>query len=222
MLRSDAAMAPRRRLPERSYLGPRRYFLTICCASHQPLLNDRDLLDDTREQFLRAAKKTHFEILAYCFLPDHVHLLVDGTAADSDLRRFVHRAKQLSGFQYRRRRTGKLWQRSYYDRVIRPHECVGDIARYIIENPRREGIVESASDYAYAASAIPISTRSTDSDTCSRRSLDEDTCSRRSLDEDTCSRRSLDEETCSRGSLDPRSEDTCSRRSLDRRFKARS
>jgi REP element-mobilizing transposase RayT len=34
-------------------------------------------------------------------MPDHLHLLVEGTHEDSDLKAFVARAKQYSGFYFR-------------------------------------------------------------------------------------------------------------------------
>jgi REP element-mobilizing transposase RayT len=35
--------------------------------------------------------------MAFCFMPDHVHLLVGGTCETSDGKRFIRRAKQYSG-----------------------------------------------------------------------------------------------------------------------------
>ncbi len=32
---------------------------------------------------------------------------------------------------------GKLWQRSYYDHIVRREEALNDIRQYIIDNPRK-------------------------------------------------------------------------------------
>jgi REP element-mobilizing transposase RayT len=85
-------------------------------------------------------------------MPDHAHLLVAGLTVDADLRAFVHRAKQLSGYAYAARFHETLWMKGYYERVLRPSESLQAIARYILENPVRAGIADSASEYPYGAS----------------------------------------------------------------------
>ncbi len=68
-------------------------------------------------------------------MPDHVHLLVEGTNQGANLRRFAKMSKQRSGAMHAQRGSGKLWQEGYYDRVLREDEDIKQIARYILENP---------------------------------------------------------------------------------------
>ena len=60
-----------------------------------------------------------FAIFAYCFMPDHVHLLVFSESENADLRAFVKRFKQMSGFAYRHDHGQSLWQPGYHERVLR-------------------------------------------------------------------------------------------------------
>lgn len=46
-------------------------------------------------------------------------------------------------------RQGKLWQKQYYDRAIRRKENIKQIARYIIANPLRAGLVDNIADYPH-------------------------------------------------------------------------
>jgi REP element-mobilizing transposase RayT len=85
-------------------------------------------------------------------MPDHVHLLVEGQSEHSDCRRFISRAKQLSGFHYRRQFGETLWQRYGYERTLRSDETTLSIARYILENPVRAGLVRSAEEYPFLGS----------------------------------------------------------------------
>jgi hypothetical protein len=77
-------------------------------------------------------------------MPDHLHLLVTGSD-DAPLIRFVQHFKQATGH----RRAG-LWQRSYYDHVLRYEEDLASVARYIWGNPVRAGIVENVTEYTYS------------------------------------------------------------------------
>ena len=105
------------------------------------------------ERLREAAARAHFEVVAYCFMPDHLHLLVQ-TGDGADLVGFVRLFKQRSGYAYRRL-TGDpevLWQKSYYDHVLRRDEDLHAAARYVWGNPVRGGLVENARDYPYSGS----------------------------------------------------------------------
>jgi REP element-mobilizing transposase RayT len=45
-------------------------------------------------QISRAARECAFAVPAYCFMPDHLDLLVEGKSDASDCRDFIKRAKQ--------------------------------------------------------------------------------------------------------------------------------
>jgi REP element-mobilizing transposase RayT len=87
-------------------------------------------------------------------MPDHVHLLAVGCHPTSDCRRFITRAKQLSGYHYQRAFNERLGQRYGYEHVLRASEDVFSIARYILENPIRAGLVRSVGDYPYLGSTL--------------------------------------------------------------------
>lgn len=77
-------------------------------------------------------------------MPDHLHLLVLGSDRGS-LIRFAQHFKQATGFRHR-----GLWQRSYYDHLMRREETVADVANYIWDNPVRAGLVDDALSYPYS------------------------------------------------------------------------
>jgi REP element-mobilizing transposase RayT len=87
-------------------------------------------------------------------MPDHVHLLVEGTAADSDLRQFIKSTKQSSGRVYSRIHDERLWDEGYHDRVLRKEADVREIARYILWNPVRAGLTTTPTEYPYLGSDL--------------------------------------------------------------------
>ena len=105
-------------------------------------------------QFQRSARDCEYAILAYCFMPDHVHLLIEAQSEASDCRRFMTRAKQFSGFAHARRFGGRLWQRYGYERTLRSDEATLSVARYIIENPLRAGLVHAVEAYPFVGSDV--------------------------------------------------------------------
>jgi putative transposase len=95
-----------------------------------------------------AAHNTGFRLLAYCFMPDHLHLLVEGSGA-SDLARFIKAFKQETSFDYKRRVGRVLWQRSYYDHVLRGPDELRPAVEYILGNPVKAGLVEDPSGFPF-------------------------------------------------------------------------
>ena len=60
--------------------------------------------------------------------------------------------KQSSGQVYAHRAHRPLWQEGYYDRVLREGDDPKQVARYIIENPIRAGLAQSANEYPFLGS----------------------------------------------------------------------
>lgn len=140
------------RLPGVSYVGIQRYFLTFCTAERRKWFTDPGVVDHVRSQLSRSAVDHRFAIPAYCVMPDHVHLLAEGTSPGSDLRRFVSSFKQKSGFAFSSEHPARLWQDGYHDRILRDGETTLAVVRYILENPVRAGLVARFTDYPYSGS----------------------------------------------------------------------
>jgi putative transposase len=143
----------RPRLNPSLYIGLQRYFLTFCTAQRHACFITMDAVKCVRDQILQVAALFDMEEIAYCFMPDHVHLLVEGHSEASDALAFVHRAKQLSGYEFSRMFGRTLWQPSFNDRILRDDEATLSVARYIFENPVRAGLVKNPEDYPFLGSA---------------------------------------------------------------------
>jgi putative transposase len=85
-------------------------------------------------------------------MPDHLHALVEGEAPDADLLEFVRVFKQRSSWHWKHQRGGDLWQRSYFEHVLRDDESTRAVARYVLANPVRAGLVQNVEDYAFVGS----------------------------------------------------------------------
>ena len=125
------------RLDVFDYAGFHRYFLTLCTFDRTRTFVDRAVVDPVASQLLQTAATHRFAIFAYCFMPDHLHALVGGEHETADFREYVRLFKQRTAFEWKRRHGGALWQRGYFDHVLRDEEDVLGVARYILENPVR-------------------------------------------------------------------------------------
>ena len=139
----------RPRLDPVLYVGMRRYFLTFCTAERRRVFVSHEVCDGVLRQILHTASEFDVVVNVHCLMPDHVHLLVEGVSDRADVNKFVHQAKQRTGYLFAQRHGMRLWQPSFYDHVLRNDEAVLSVARYIIENPVRAGLVESPRDYPF-------------------------------------------------------------------------
>jgi putative transposase len=140
------------RLKEFSYTGLRHYSLTICTQHRKRVFVNREAVDLVRLQLVQTATRYQFAIIAYCFMPDHLHLLVEGTANGSSVQEFVRVFKQCSSYHWKNSFGHVLWQRSYFEHVLRDGESPVKAARYLLANPIRARMVESAEDYPFLGS----------------------------------------------------------------------
>jgi putative transposase len=144
--------ARRPRLDPALYVGMRRYFLTFCTSKRQPWFIASEVVADVLAQFQRTAADCGFEIAAYCFMPDHVHLLIEARTDAADALAFVHQAKQRSGYAFAQVKRGRLWQPSFHDRILRDADATLSVVRYILENPVRAGLAVEPAEYPFSGS----------------------------------------------------------------------
>lgn len=85
--------------------------------------------------------------LAWVVMPDHLHWLV--TLQAGDLSELVQRIKSRSAIAINRALLshGKIWQKGFHDHALRNDEDMQTVARYIVANPLRAGLVEKIGDY---------------------------------------------------------------------------
>lgn len=141
------------RLKDFDYKGFFRYFVTICTYNKEWVFEDDLLLVEWLTDILREkANSFGFKVWAYCFMPDHLHLLIEGKDTNSDMKRFISSYKQSTGFSYKKKTGSPLWQINYYEHVLRRQEDTIDVARYILNNPVRKKLVEDFRKYNFLGS----------------------------------------------------------------------
>ena len=151
----------RNRLSLENYQGAKAYSLTMSTYRRTPWFRDAAVAEYCVCALTDAASQESFQVCAYCFMPDHVHLLVSADA-DANLIDFVKRFRQTTGWWFRNRYLAgslkasptSLWQKSYYDHVVRYEEDLVQIARYILGNPVRAGLVETWEEHTFSGSFV--------------------------------------------------------------------
>ena len=85
-------------------------------------------------------------------MPDHLHFLCEGVADDCNLIKFVEMFKQCTNYEFKKRSGRILWQKRYYDHVLRPKEAPEAVVCYIWWNPVRKNLCCEPQDYPLSGS----------------------------------------------------------------------
>jgi len=144
-------MAYRRppRLKTFDYRGAHRYLLTMCTFDRARRFVDAATVDSVRRQLLTVAEATDMSVLAYTFMPDHLHVVVEGRSDDADLTAFTRAFRRRATLRCWTPDRQPLWQEGFHERVLREGDDVLQVIDYVLNNPVRAGLVEYAVDYPY-------------------------------------------------------------------------
>jgi REP-associated tyrosine transposase len=99
------------------------------------------------------------KVMAYCLMPNHVHLVLVPGAAHG-----LHRALMATHGQYAQRinrmrgQSGHLWQGRYFSSPLDENHFLHAI-RYVELNPVRAGLVVKAQDYEWSSARAHCGTR---------------------------------------------------------------
>ena len=141
-----------KRLEDFPYRGYYRYFVTIRSHGFKYHFVNDEVVARVVAILKSTAEQEGFSVWAYCFMPDHVHLLVEGKHSNADMKHFVALFKQKTAYWFRSTYGVKLWAPNYHEHVLRNDEATVAVVQYIILNPVRKRIVDDCTSYPYSGS----------------------------------------------------------------------
>lgn len=141
---------------KRYFQNDNTVFVTIITYNRQPILLEN--INILRKSLIMP--KYNYKIIAGVVLPDHMHLLIQNSNADefskiitsikvSFSKQFPLNTKQTEN-QLLRREKG-IWQRKYYDHIIRNDKDLNRHLDYIHYNPIKHGYVRCAKEWEYSS-----------------------------------------------------------------------
>lgn len=93
-----------------------------------------------------------FSVYGFVIMPDHVHIIIH-PCGDKNISEIMKKIKGNFSRMYNKiyNSNGQIWQRSFFESVIRnPNEII-EIIKYIHNNPIRKNLVNRVDEYVYSS-----------------------------------------------------------------------
>lgn len=126
------------------------YFITTVINKRRKLFIELDVCRRVIFEMKKLDKEGYIETLSWVIMPDHIHWLFQlkkksslGVVIKNFKGRSARSLNKLLGIQ------GTFWQHAYYDHTLRSDEDIKKVARYIVANPLRAGLVKRIEDYPH-------------------------------------------------------------------------
>ncbi|MBI5970194.1 MAG: transposase [Deltaproteobacteria bacterium] len=139
------------------------YFFTVVTHERHPILTIPENVDRLRAAFDHIRRKRPFEIDGIVILPDHIHCIWQLPEDDDDFptrwRLIKHYFSRLcKGFdgaassQSRQSKDEKaIWQRRYWEHLVRDEDDWQRHMDYIHYNPVKHGLVDSSAKWPHSS-----------------------------------------------------------------------
>lgn len=138
----------------RYYLPNSLYFITTTTKDRRPIFRQEKNIHLLLETIDRVQTIYPFQMLAYCILPDHTHLLLQ-LQDQYTVSQIMHSLKRNFTLNYKRAleidTTQRLGQRRFWDHLIRNERDLTRHLDYIHYNPVKHGLVQRPEDYPYSS-----------------------------------------------------------------------
>lgn len=131
------------------------YFFTVVTYGRRPLLADEININLLRQALASAKTRRPFDVEAMVVLPDHLHCIWRLPAGDAD---FSGRWRAVKQFVSKRLDTAvsprgekPVWQRRFWEHLIRDQEDWRRHMDYIHFNPVKHGLVAAPEDWPHSS-----------------------------------------------------------------------
>jgi len=141
------------RLAPEAYRSGAAFLVTVCAVRGTAPFHDPHRANIVARRLLAARNSRRGPVVAYCVMPDHVHIVLAGAP---DVVQWVREFKAGTTAELRREDPGaRPWQRSFHDRCLPLHgESLDAAVTYVLENPVRAGLVARVADWPWAGHGL--------------------------------------------------------------------
>lgn len=132
------------------------YFFTLVTNNRKPYFSDRDSAEILMKAIEQTQKRKPFDLIAYCILFDHLHLLITLPKDNKSFSQRIRSIKRITTMGIREF-LGKpdliIWQERFWEHTISTELDLKHHFDYIHYNPVKHGYVKDYGDWVWSSYA---------------------------------------------------------------------
>ena len=135
------------------------YFITTDTEARLPLFTDHENARIVIQALYQLRANDRIRLHAFVVMPDHLHF-VSTLAPGETTASIMHSLKSYTANEINRNRpeSSRVWQRGYYSHGIRNEKDAVEKIQYILNNPVRAELSESAVEYEFSSANEAVET----------------------------------------------------------------
>ncbi|MBR3932660.1 MAG: transposase [Clostridia bacterium] len=128
------------------------YHIFFNGLSRQNIFEDSSDYEKLKEIIETVKQQMQFELYAYCFMTNHVHLFIKENSP-GDISKIMSKilSNYATWYNIKYMRSGTLFSNRYKSEPVEDDRYILGLIRYIHQNPIKAGIVKKASKYFYSS-----------------------------------------------------------------------
>ena len=127
------------------------YHIMFRGINKQNIFEEPDDYRKALELLLEAKEKSELELYAYCFMPNHIHLLLKEGKSPIGETFKTFGTKYAYWYNTKYSRVGHLFQDRFKSEPVEDTEYFCVALRYILQNPVKAGLAKNAADHPYSS-----------------------------------------------------------------------
>ncbi len=140
---------------DRLWIDSPIYFLTTCTQRRRQVLTSKPVAAILIDEFRQAPARHGWIVGSYVIMPEHVHFFC---APERDAKPLSYFIREWKSWTSRRISAGLprpataatgLWQREFFDHILRSDESYGEKWNCVRDNPVRAGLATCAEHWPY-------------------------------------------------------------------------
>ena len=138
----------------RNYVPGGTYFFTLVTFHRKKYFDTSERLDRLLSIIKQVQRSKPFDLIAYCLLTDHIHLLMTLPEGESNYSIRIREIKRLTTLWMRKELKGnddRFWQDKFWEHTIRDEKDLQIHFDYIHYNPVKHGFMETFDGWKWSS-----------------------------------------------------------------------